>query len=190
MATFDRTCRPESTSTSATSGGSAGGGAWSDGDLRVVLVVNQRAGRCRVGERQVVPRPALAERFPRERAGIPDDPPLDPSDSSLPQRFRKRRHRSAGRRAIPDRRVAAAAHDQVAADDPVRSERRRRANRGLEGVIPAETRRRGGDGQQLHVRRGHEQVIGVEREERRTGMVERFDADAPERAGGRGRGED
>ncbi len=154
-------------------------GGRSDRQRRDVLVEFQRARRRGVAVLEVVPRPALSQSPTVERAGVSNDVPLDAADAG---RFERRRpfveEDSGAILSRVDRRVAAAADDEVALQRAA-LDRRGGLESCLEPVVPPQDFRRGRERHDLHVRRRHQERAGIQGVESLPG-VERPDRDSPE----------
>ena len=151
---------------SVTSAGIARLGRRTHGQRRQVLVELQRAHRCGVAELQIVPRPSGPDALIVEELVVADDAAVDLVDARGPER--RGPFVEHGRRpslARVDRRIAAAAHEEIAFEHAA-FDRRGRFERGGEPVIPAEDVRRRRERDDLHVGRRHHQPAGVEVEER------------------------
>ena len=167
----------------------AGCGAGRDRRADGVFVELQRADAGRVAFAQVVPGPSGSEPLVVERAVVADDPPLDAAKAERLQLLGPTVEDARGRAvAAADARVAGADDDQIAAEraalDRAGGEQPR-----LVAVIPPEAIGGGGQRDDFHVRRRHQQLAGVLAVERFVGG-ERFDEHAPEAVLERGRGED
>ena len=157
----------------------AGLRAGADRQRRDVLVEFERAGRRGVAVLQVVPRPALAQPPPSNAVASPTTLPsmrLMPAALSAAAHSSKTAAARLSRLLIvgsPVPRTIRSPFEDAVVDVGGGLERR------LEPIVPAERFRRGRQRHDLHVRRRHHQLAGVERVEDAAG-VERFHLDAPE----------
>src|SRR5581483_415708 len=147
-------------------GAGADGRAGRDRQPHRVLVQLQRADPRRVFVDEVVPHPAVAERFAAEGGGVGDEAAGDGSDAGVPE-SRGPVREDAVRHAVgrAEARVAGAGDHEVALEHAVVDRAGGADGRGV-GVVPAEGFGGRGERHDLHVRRGHEQPAGVQRVER------------------------
>ena len=137
----------------------AGGHARSHGDAHGILVVLQRADAGCIVVGEVVPRPPESQAVIVERVVVADDAAGDHAQSARLQLLGPRAE-DVGR--LADARIARSDDDQVSLQD-ARVDASGRKHARLVRVIPAQALRGGGQRHDFHVRRGHHQPSGVER---------------------------